>query len=61
MTPKFTLIPLTGPASRRGVLQAMLAVPAFALFQFETTQPAPSKAEGVVEIDGWILKRSDVA
>lgn len=61
MAPKFTLIPLTGPASRRSVLQAMLAVPAFALFQFETTPPAPSKADGFVEIDGWILKRSDVA
>lgn len=51
-------------ATRRTILQAFLTLPAFALFNAHTADlPTPEKpeAQGFVEINGWILKRSDVA
>lgn len=60
MAPASTPLPAR-PASRRAVLQVMLALPAFALFQSETVPASKPKADGIVEINGWILKRSDVA
>ncbi len=62
MTPKKTSLPL----SRRAVVQAMMAAPALALFHenIATSSPAAVAAhapDGVVEINGWILKRSEVA
>lgn len=49
---------------RRTLLKVLLAVPAFTLFR---SLPAPRATPGgmeddeIVEIGGWILKRSDVA
>jgi hypothetical protein len=51
-------------ATRRTILQAALSLPAFALFSTHTAdlaKPEKPQAEGFVEINGWILKRSDVA
>ena len=48
-------------ATRRTILQALLSIPAFALF---TAHAAPSKekaADELVEVNGWILKRSELA
>lgn len=59
---------LARAARRRTLLKALLAVPAFSLFR---SLPAPRAMPGgmpggmeddeIVEIGGWILKRSDVA
>jgi hypothetical protein len=43
--------------SRRTIIQALLALPAFSLFR-NTTKHAPDE---IVEVNGWILKRSDLA
>lgn len=43
--------------SRRGILQALFAAPLFALFH----ERKNSRSEELVEINGWILKRSDLA
>lgn len=43
---------------RRFILQAFLALPALSLFR---TVAQPSVSEEIVEVDGWILKRSEVA
>jgi hypothetical protein len=47
--------------SRRALMQALTALPALALFHSVARPPTRPAAEGVVEINGWILKRSDVA
>lgn len=51
--------------SRRSVVQILMSVPALALFH-ESLPPTATakptrKAEGFVEVNGWILKRSEVA
>lgn len=49
---------------RRALLQALLAVPAFSLFRPSAAPTLPPVAlddDAIVEIGGWILKRSDVA
>ncbi|MCO5160590.1 MAG: hypothetical protein M9939_05610 [Mesorhizobium sp.] len=44
-------------ASRRRFLKALLlALPAIALFK----RIRPTRHDDIVEIDGWILKRSDL-
>ncbi|WP_170314670.1 hypothetical protein [Aquibium carbonis] len=42
---------------RRTVLAALLALPAFALLHRVIR---PTASSDIVEVDGWILKRSDV-
>lgn len=46
--------------SRRTIVQALIALPALSLFR---NQPAPDKidADEIVQINGWILRRSDLA
>jgi len=45
--------------SRRSFVQTLLALPAFGLFK---TFPAPTDAsDEIVEVKGWIVKRSDLA
>jgi hypothetical protein len=49
--------------SRRAIVQALIALPALKLLG---NQPAPANADVVdpdeiVEINGWILRRSDLA
>lgn len=49
---------------RRALFQALLAVPAFSLLRDLAPPPAPLPVlddDAIVEIGGWILKRSDVA
>lgn len=51
-------------ATRRTILQALLSLPALALFSAHTADladPGKPQAEGFVEVNGWILKRSEVA
>lgn len=43
--------------TRRGFIQALTTVSALALF----AKHAPTPADEIIEIDGWILKRSDLA
>lgn len=45
--------------SRRAIVQALVAIPALALFRPERRPPEPS--EELVEVNGWILKRRDLA
>ncbi|MDX8442313.1 hypothetical protein [Mesorhizobium australafricanum] len=44
--------------SRRAIVQALIALPALSLFR---NQPAAVDAEQIIEVDGWILRRSDLA
>lgn len=48
---------------RRGLLQGLLALPV--LLAFRGARPAPAKKVGqpddIVEISGWILRRSDLS
>jgi hypothetical protein len=46
---------------RRTVLQALIAIPAFALFRNETADMPVARADGYVVVNGWVLKRSEVA
>ncbi|MEQ1956369.1 hypothetical protein [Mesorhizobium sp. CN2-181] len=48
-------------ATRRTILQALLSVPAFALFAAHATPSREQPADGLVEVNGWILKRSELA
>lgn len=44
--------------SRRSILKALFfALPAIALFKYVR----PTEHDDIVEVDGWILKRSDLA
>ncbi len=45
--------------SRRSLVQALLALPAFALIR-KAPVPAPDPDE-IVEVNGWIVRRSDLA
>ena len=44
--------------SRRTLVQVLIALPALSLFR---NQPAVVDPDGIVEVNGWILKRSDLA
>lgn len=47
--------------TRRAIAQALIAVPALALFR-HASDPVPSlAADEIVEVNGWILKRRDLA
>ena len=43
--------------SRRTIVQALIAVPALSLFR----KLPEANPDEIVEINGWILKRSDLA
>jgi hypothetical protein len=43
--------------SRRTIVQALIALPAVSLFR---GRPAVAGPEEIVEINGWILRRSDL-
>ncbi|TSE03572.1 hypothetical protein C1D09_026030 [Mesorhizobium intechi] len=58
--------------SRRTLVQALIAVPALSLFRKRPEadaartgpsrgDPSPGDPDEIVEINGWILKRSDLA
>ncbi|TGT69785.1 hypothetical protein EN802_24190 [bacterium M00.F.Ca.ET.159.01.1.1] len=44
--------------SRRAIVQALMALPALSLFR---NQPAVAEPDEIVEVNGWILRRSDLA
>ena len=44
--------------SRRAIVQALIALPALSLLR---SQPAVVDPDEIVEINGWILRRSDLA
>ena len=44
--------------SRRSIVQALMALPALSLFR---NQPAIVDPDEIVEVNGWILRRSDLA
>jgi hypothetical protein len=48
-------------ATRRTILQALLSIPAFALFIAHKTPTREQPADEFVEVNGWILKRSELA
>lgn len=45
--------------SRRTLMQALLALPALSLFR--KRKEAAGDPDEIVEVNGWILKRSDLA
>ena len=49
--------------SRRAIVQALIALPALALFRAQAAVADPPSADPneIVEVNGWILKRSDLA
>lgn len=44
--------------SRRTIVQALVVLPALSLFR---NQPAVVDPDEIVEVNGWILRRSDLA
>ncbi|WP_292241372.1 hypothetical protein [Mesorhizobium sp.] len=42
--------------SRRTIMQALIAFPALSLFR----KPPAADPDAIVEVNGWILKRSDL-
>ena len=44
--------------SRRSIVQALMALPALSLFRNQTAVVDPDE---IVEVNGWILRRSDLA
>ncbi|WP_217576543.1 hypothetical protein [Mesorhizobium sp. GbtcB19] len=44
--------------SRRAIVQALIALPALSLFR---NRPVVAEPDEIVEINGWILRRSDLA
>ncbi len=49
---------LTRVLRRRTLMKALLALPAFSILR---NLVPPTQTDETVEIDGWILKRSDLA
>lgn len=49
--------------SRRAIVQALIALPALSLFRNQTAPANPDEIDPdeIVEINGWILRRSDLA
>jgi hypothetical protein len=53
---------LTIRISRRAIVQALLALPALSLFRrLPDADPLYVDPNEIVEVNGWILKRSDLA
>ncbi|MBW8908243.1 MAG: hypothetical protein JF620_04295 [Mesorhizobium sp.] len=44
--------------SRRALVQALIALPMLSLFR---SQPAAADPNEIIEVNGWILRRSDLA
>jgi hypothetical protein len=51
----------TPRVTRRTIVQAVLALPTFALFRTVVVDASRKEAEEFVEVNGWILKRSELA
>jgi hypothetical protein len=48
--------------SRRAIVQALIALPALSLLRRRPdTEPPYAEPNEIVEVNGWILKRSDLA
>ncbi|TIN31407.1 MAG: hypothetical protein E5Y31_02620 [Mesorhizobium sp.] len=51
--------------SRRAIVQALIALPALSLFRklpdADASHPSRADPNEIVEVNGWILKRSDLA
>lgn len=49
--------------SRRTILQALITLPALSLFRHQVAVPSPDEIarDEIIEVNGWILKRSDLA
>ena len=49
--------------SRRAIVHALIALPALSLFRTQAAVADPPSADPneIVEVNGWILKRSDLA
>ena len=47
--------------SRRTIVQALIALPALSLLRRPDTEPPYADPNEIVEVNGWILKRSDLA
>lgn len=49
--------------SRRVMLQALIALPALSLFRNQSAVPEPNgfDPDEIMEVNGWILRRSDLA
>jgi len=48
--------------SRRAIVQALIALPALSLLRRRVdTEPPSADPNEIVEVNGWILKRSDLA
>lgn len=49
--------------SRRAIVQALIALPVLSLFRTQAAVADPPSADPdeIVEVNGWILKRSDLA
>ncbi|MDX8491095.1 hypothetical protein [Mesorhizobium captivum] len=49
--------------SRRTIVQALIALPALSLFRSQPAVPGPDETtpDEIIEVNGWILKRSDLA
>ncbi|WP_198540227.1 hypothetical protein [Mesorhizobium sp. LCM 4576] len=49
--------------SRRAIVQALIALPALSLFRNQTASANHGEIDPdeIVEINGWILRRSDLA
>ena len=48
--------------SRRAIVQALIALPALSLLRRQAdTEPPCVDPNEIVEVNGWILKRSDLA
>ncbi|CCV03894.1 conserved exported hypothetical protein [Mesorhizobium metallidurans STM 2683] len=52
----------TRKMSRRTIMQALIALPALSLFRRLSDADRPNAdPDAIVEVNGWILKRSDLA
>lgn len=54
---------LISKMSRRAIVQALIALPALSLFRNPPAPDNPDETDRdeIVEINGWILRRSDLA
>lgn len=47
--------------SRRAILQALIALPALSLFRNRPAGSDEIDPDEIIEVNGWILRRSDLA
>lgn len=47
--------------SRRAIVQALIALPALSLFRPAAADPDEIDPDEIIEVNGWILRRSDLA